>query len=119
MKFRIRPVPTPIATIGGKDGGTVTKAEMSAYQAIQVGLGPAFAFDGLNYTVTKYSVAYKPKRGDGTVIPCTGSAFTPQIKSIFSRLAPGDMIIFFALEATCPQVAGIKKINQGPVFTVQ
>jgi hypothetical protein len=54
-EFRVKPVPDPYATIGGKKGGGIYKNELIAQTGVAAVMPPDFEFD-LTFTVTEFTV---------------------------------------------------------------
>ncbi len=110
VRFRVKNVPKPLAQFG-----TITTAMAKAVQVantglIVCGLGPEFAFEGLNYTITKYSLVYSPKKGDAKFFTgIAGNQVRSDIKAVLGGVRKGDLISIFGLEAQGPAKVGIVK----------
>jgi len=88
MVFRVKEVPDPLATIGGKNGGTLKKEELMAEDGIFADLKD-FDFD-LKFTVTQFDVSFS-----GAYVKTTSSKsnkFTDEQKGFFSKLNQGSII---------------------------
>ena len=88
MPFRVKQVPDPLATIGGKNGGTLKKEELIAEDGIFADLKD-FDFD-LKFKVTQFDVTFS-----GAYVKTTSSKsnkFTDEQKGFFSKLNQGSII---------------------------
>ena len=88
MVFRVKEVPDPLATIGGKNGGTLKKEELMAEDGLFADLKD-FDFD-LKFTVTQFDVSFS-----GAYVKTTSSKsnkFTDEQKGFFSKLNQGSII---------------------------
>ncbi|MBI3234506.1 MAG: hypothetical protein HYZ42_10785, partial [Bacteroidetes bacterium] len=119
VKFRVKNVPKPTAMFGIKQGGPIKAVEVQTTGFITCGLGPEFAFEGMNYNVTKYSLTYIPKKGDAGFYQGTGNALTGQIKGALSKARKGDMITVYNIEAMGPGKVGLVKIPTAIALTVE
>ena len=90
MVFRVKEVPTPIATIGGKNGGNLRKEELMAEDGIFAELKD-FDFD-LKFKVTQFDVNLSGAGGYERKYTTTGNRFSAEQKSQFSKLAQGSLI---------------------------
>jgi hypothetical protein len=77
MNFRLKTVPDPIATVGGKNDGIISKSLMLASPYIIAEMPPGFDFD-LKYFVTAYTFVTEVS-GDIIETRVTGNRFTPEI----------------------------------------
>lgn len=90
MVFRVKEVPTPIATIGGKNGGNLRKEELMAEEGIFADLKD-FDFD-LKFRVTQFDVNLSGAGGYERKYSTTGNKFSVEQKSQFGKLAQGSLI---------------------------
>jgi gliding motility-associated protein GldM len=90
MVFRVKEVPTPIATISGKNGGNLRKEELLAEEGIFADI-PDFDFD-LKFRVTQFDVNLSGAGGYERKYTTQGNRFSDEQKSQFSRLAQGSLI---------------------------
>jgi len=119
VKFRVKNVPKPIPSFGIKQGGTIKSVEVGTTSFITCGLGPEFAFEGMNYTVTKFNLTYIPKRGDAVFDNASGNALSPRMKGALAKAKKGDMITVYNIEAMGPGKIGIVKIPTAIALTVE
>lgn len=88
MAFRVKEVPPPLATIGGKNGGTLKKEELLAEDGIFADLKD-FDFD-LKFKVTQFDVTFS-----GAYVKTFSSKdnkFTQEQKDQFGKLSQGSII---------------------------
>ena len=90
MPFRVKEVPDPIATIGGKNGGNLRKEELIAEDGIFADLKD-FDFD-LPFKVTQFDVNLSGAGGYVKLYKSTSNKFTADQKDQFKRLSPGSLI---------------------------
>jgi gliding motility-associated protein GldM len=99
--YRVRQMPSPNATVGGKKSGEfVSAAAMSA----QPGVGAYIENFPLNlkYTVTKFKVLGVDDNGDVVTVACTGNTFTPQAKTMIKNMKSGDILTIEDIYCTGP-----------------
>jgi gliding motility-associated protein GldM len=87
-EFRIKPLPTPVAYVAGRNGGNYSKAELLASPYVTAVL-ENFDFD-LRYNVASYTFVYKNAAGDLIDIPGSGYVFNQNIKTIIQGARRGD-----------------------------
>ncbi len=109
-EYRLKNVPTPEPRLGGLISGDYAKAQIANQSQVLAYLGD-FAFEGVTFTVTKYTFFYAPRRGEMKVENGSSAVVTPSIKSIMNSARAGDKIIFDGIEAQGP--SGKKKL--GPI----
>ena len=88
MEFRVKEVPPPVATISGKNGGTIKKEDLLAEEGIFAELKD-FDFD-LKFKVTQFDVNIS-----GTYVKTFSSKdnkFTSEQRDQFSKLSIGGLI---------------------------
>ena len=90
MVFRVKEVPDPIATIGGKNGGNLKKEELLAEEGIFAELKD-FDFD-LKFKVTQFDVSFSGATGYTKTDKSASNRFTPEQKDHFSKLTQGSVI---------------------------
>ena len=101
--FRVRSIPTPVATVGGYSSGERISA--GAFKA-QTGVGAYvkdFPFE-LKYTVTSFSLVGDTEDGDIIEIPCTGNLWSqnPKARDLINRLKPNSLITIEQIRALGP-----------------
>lgn len=113
QKYRIRPVPNPVAKIGQLDGSRPSTAGIiRAQRSVFASLGEGFAFEGVKFKVTKYTLVVSTKKGTRTK-SFKGSSFSAAA-GLLGGIRRGDMVIVTGI--TCTGPGGSKKI---PGVTVQ
>ena len=90
MVFRVKQVPDPLATIGGRNGGNLKKEELMAEDGIFAELKD-FDFD-LKFKVTQFDVTFSGASGYAKTDKATSNRFTTEQKDHFSKLSQGSMI---------------------------
>ena len=91
MVFRVKEVPDPLATIGGKNSGNLRKEELLAEDGVFAELKD-FDFD-LKFKVTQFDVNYTGAGGYSKVDKSTSNRFSQEQKDHFSKLTQGSMIV--------------------------
>jgi len=93
LTFRVRSMPAPIATVGGKMSGDYVNASVLAAQS---GVGAFIQNFPLNliYKVTKFKVVGADENGDIITANCAGNTFTNEARTIIKNLKSGDIITF-------------------------
>ncbi len=119
MSFRIKAVPKPFPMFGTKESGRIAPAEIALQSIIWAGLGPEFLFDGMKYTVTKYTLVYTPKRQDARYFTVAGPAITQQIKDALRNARSGETIQVSGISAQGPGKIGIVNLPSAIALTVQ
>ncbi len=90
-QFRVRTIPTPVATVGGFDSGDNVPA--GAFRA-QGGVGAYiknFPFE-LKYTVTSFTLTADDENGDIIEAPCQGNTWSPAAMNILKNLKNGKTV---------------------------
>ena len=90
MDFRVKQVPNPIATIGGKASGILRKEDLLAEDGIFAALKD-FDFD-LKFTVTQFDITYTGAGGYNNTWSSTSNRFTADQRTQFNTLTPGSII---------------------------
>ncbi len=101
MKYRIRQVPKPEAMLGQLGSGSYPKAAVSAAAAFVYANLANFVFDGVKFTVTKYSVIFVPRRGNMEETSVAGNS-AAAIKNFANKAKAGDIILIDRIRATGP-----------------
>jgi gliding motility-associated protein GldM len=117
--FRIKRVPKPKVLLGTLDGGAISKVQLSVQKVVQANL-ENFVYDGIKYTVTKFSWTYAPK-GAGRQVQgpemVNGQLIPGSLSSLISSARTGDMVLISDIVANGP--VGQVKISSGPTFIIQ
>lgn len=97
MKFRVKELPKPTAKIDnvGYDG-KVTKGALLAANMVRAEMKD-FDFEGVQYSVTGYTVKYRTKAGTVKEEKVSGSKFNETLKSVFNSANAGDIFVFTAI----------------------
>jgi len=99
--FRVRTIPDPVGTVGGFASGDNVNA--GAFKS-QAGVGAYikdFPFD-LKYSVTGFTLTGDTEDGDLVEAACTGNTWSPQARSLISRLKPGATVTIDNIRAVGP-----------------
>ena len=88
-KFRVKRVPNPIATVGGKNEGLIDKKQLLAEQGIYAEI-PDFDFE-MKFTVTSFVVSCS-KGGFVQDKPANGNHFTPEQVDLIKGLNSGSRL---------------------------
>jgi gliding motility-associated protein GldM len=97
-QFRVRTIPTAVATVGGFPSGENVSA--GAFRA-QSGVGAYikdFPFE-LKYTVTSFTLTADNDDGDIVEAPCTGNTWSPAAQAILKGLKAGRTVTIDAIRA--------------------
>ncbi|MBA4321380.1 MAG: hypothetical protein C0408_01045 [Odoribacter sp.] len=99
-EFRVRDVPSPVASFAGKQGeGVVTKAEILAQEACFAVLKD-FDFE-LRFTVTEFNLSFNDKGFDLNA-SSTSNRITPDQKGLLSKLTKGKKLYVEKVKAVGP-----------------
>ncbi|MGQ8337231.1 type IX secretion system motor protein PorM/GldM [Sunxiuqinia sp. A32] len=90
MSFRVKEVPDPIATIGGKNGGVMQKEDLLAEDGIFAALVD-FDFD-LKFVVTQFDITFTGAGGYVKTWSSNSNRFTADQKTQFRALTQGSII---------------------------
>ena len=100
-QFRVRTIPTPVATVGG----VASNENMTAGQfRAQTGVG-AYIKDfplNLKYSVTSFTLAADNVEGDIEEAACTGYQWSPKALNMIKNLQPGRTVSIENIRATGP-----------------
>ena len=94
-KFRVFPLPKPIATFGGKASGNIKKINAKNYRDIKATLGDS-PLD-VPYQVTKFSF-YTTKGGNPVTYNSKTDKLTTQMKDAIKRMPKGATLTFSGIE---------------------
>lgn len=98
--FRVRKVPSPVAKIGGKQGGTVAKSWLSAQSGVAAVL-ENFEFD-LKFRVTSFVVSTTDRSGYVKEKKANGPRFTGQQKQIIGMARSKGRLLITDIQAKGP-----------------
>ena len=99
--FRVRQMPEPGATVGGRKSGDYVNASTLAAQG---GVGAYIENFPLNlkYTVTKFVVVGTDENGDLIKESCPGNTFSARARTIMKNLKSGDIVTIEDIYCTGP-----------------
>jgi gliding motility-associated protein GldM len=105
--YRVRMMPEPVASVGGKKSGDYVNAATLAAQA-----GVAAAIDNfplnLKYTVTGFNAVGTDENGDLMTKPCQGQTFTPDVRNMIKKMKSGDILTIENIYCVGPDGRRIK-----------
>jgi hypothetical protein len=88
-EFRVKRVPDPVATVGGKfKGGTVNAGTFKAQGGV-IAVLENFEFD-LRFDVVEFSMTYIPQRADALTSTTKGARWGSRMQKFLNRAKPGD-----------------------------
>jgi hypothetical protein len=116
-QFRLLPVPEPNPYFGSKTGGEISRGELHLINFVSVRLYD-FAFDGLKFTVHKFTFTYIPKLGKVSKFISNDAALTPEMIDLLDNSKDGDKIIISDIWASFPE-GGIVKLSMNIELTVK
>jgi gliding motility-associated protein GldM len=90
MKYRVKKVPNPTASVAGKTMGMITKNELLAEQGVYAEI-PDFDFD-MKFQVLSFVVSTPTKDGFTNDRPVNGNRFSQEQRDMFSKLARGNRV---------------------------
>ena len=99
-EFRVKPVPDPYATIGGKKGGGINKNELIAQTGVAAVMPPDFEFD-LTFTVTEFTV-FSVVQGFVKQYSSKNNRFTEEQRNLINTLSKGSPIYIQDIKAVGP-----------------
>lgn len=102
QRYRIKNIPKPTPMLGAIEAsGAVTTSQLRSVAFIYAALKD-FAFEGVSYTPTSYSIVFAPKRGDARVFQGNGPTVPNDAKAAFNTARPGDRVILTNIKAQGP-----------------
>lgn len=99
-EFRVKRIPDPVPTLGGKLRGGNTQPGTIKAQSGVVALMENFDFDA-RFQVVSYQMVYSSK-GEIFKSEAQGPMFTPQMKSFLDRAKPKDIIFIDEIKVVGP-----------------
>ncbi len=91
MEYRVKPVPSPIATIANVNGGNISKERLIAAGGIIPKMPEDFDFD-LNFTIESFEFVGSPKGGDLYYSKARGGRLTNEMVNFIRNSKRGDKI---------------------------
>ena len=115
--FRTMKVPSPIASLNGNMGPTISTGAIGAVKQLSVSMGD-FVFEGIRYKVSKFDYIWKPARGQLLKGNASGNALPNQLRGAMSSAKRGDMLIISAIYAKEKRLGEVP-LPGSLVFTVK
>jgi gliding motility-associated protein GldM len=112
MYYRVKMLPTPIAKVGNKSGGSIAKNVLVSQQGILADMED-FLFD-LRYVVTQFNMVVVTPQGERN-LQSNSAAFTAEQKSVLNGLTKNQKVFFSGIKAKGPD--GVKDLRD-IIFTV-
>jgi len=107
QKYRVRQVPKPTPMLGAIDAsGAVSKGQLMSAAFVYAALKD-FAFEGISFTPTEYTVVYQPRKGDAVAKKGYGPKVPDDIRGLFTNCKPGDRFTLVQIKANGPAGAVI------------
>ena len=117
LKFRIKDVPPPQASVRRKSGeGSLSPQQLMSTSGIKARL-ENFDFD-LEYEITKFNFSYPTPTGGYIGQTYDGWKFSADIKQQFQGLATGDVVYFSKFEYKIKGKKGTYRMDQTVVITI-
>lgn len=113
VTFRVKPLPNPVAKIGGMNGGVIGKSKFKVQMGIIAEL-ENFDFD-LRFSIIEFKLTTNSNK-QLFVSETNGPIFSNEMKRIIKNVASGDVLIFTDIIAKGPD--GIKRILMPIVFYI-
>lgn len=100
-KIRVKNIPAPNATVGGRQGGTIPTASAKAQQGVVAKLED-FVFE-TQFKVTSFRFTLWPRIGDPLQVNVAGNLFTGrECQELVQRSKPGDRWLIENVQAVGP-----------------
>lgn len=116
----IKPVPPPLATVGGKAGGPTMTANVFRVQKGVAAELRDFIFEGVKYDVVSFTIVCTGKGFEETGFgyeEVNGPYFSAGAQALIKRLQPGSTVIIDEIKVKGP--GGTRKLDQNISFTLQ
>ena len=97
MKFRVKDLPKPEASIRNVVNGQVSKTALLSAGGVVAEMKD-FDFEGVKYDVVGYTFRYKTKAGTTKEAKSSGSRFSEEMKNAINSANVGDMFQFTAIQ---------------------
>ena len=114
--FRVKPIPDPVPTMGGAQGGDIANSSFRAQRAVFAEL-KNFDFDA-RCEIAGFQILYVPAREDPLLASNAGGAFSGQAAALVGRAKPGDNYTFKNIKAKCPGDAAARDLGT-MAFTIK
>ncbi len=116
ISFRVKPIPNPIAKLGGKTSGRITKSELRGASGLSAHL-ENFDFD-VRCVIVSYKLIYARSNATKLEKVSRNNRFTSDIKVLLHKAKQRDTYIFSDIKARCAGDKNLRKISP-MVFTVR
>jgi gliding motility-associated protein GldM len=114
--FRVKPIPDPVPTMGGEQGGDIANSTFRAQRGVFAELRN-FDFDA-RCNITGFQILYVPAREDALLATNAGGSFSGQAAALVGRARPGDNYTFKNIKAKCPGDAAQRDLGT-MAFTIK
>lgn len=98
-EFRVKTVPSPVATVAGKKGGAITKNELLVQSGVLAEM-ENFDFD-LKFTVTEFTIS-TTIQGFVRFVPSSSNRITEEQRTLIGNLNRGQNVYFEDIKAIGP-----------------
>lgn len=115
VKFRVKPVPPPVAKVAGKKGGQIQLNVLKAQRGVAAEL-ENFDFD-IRWTVTSFRVSINDK-GYTIDRDSNSNTFTAAQKQLFNQLRKNDQLVLQDIKAKGPD-GKVVRLDGAIVFKIQ
>ena len=115
----IKRVPNPLATVGGKAGGTIASNIFRVQKGVAAELRD-FVFEGVSFNVVSFTIVCTGKGFEESgigVAEVTGPYFNAEAQGLIKRLQPGSTVIIDEIKVNGP--GGTRVLDQNISFTLQ
>ncbi|MFO7828693.1 MAG: GldM family protein [Bacteroidales bacterium] len=113
--FRVTNVPDPIASVGNKRGGPITKSDLLAEDQVSAVM-ENFMFD-IQFRVTEFTISTVDRAGYYITSKSKSNLFTQEQKKIFRLCRSGQTLFIHDIKAIGPD--GSKRNINGIIFTIK
>jgi gliding motility-associated protein GldM len=100
-QFRVRTIPTPVATIGNFESGSNVPAGAFKAQGGVAAWIKDFPFE-LKYSVSSFTISADNDEGDIDEAACTGNTWSPKAQQIIRSLKSGRLVTIDNIRAVGP-----------------
>lgn len=107
--FRVKPIPDPVAKLGGETSGDIGNGTFKAQQGVIAEL-QNFDFDA-RCEIAGFELVYAPTRKDPIPVTNGGATYNAQARNLVNQAKPGDTYYFNNVRAKCPGDVASRKIN--------
>lgn len=110
--FRVKRVPDPLASSGGRYGGKLSKGELVGLGRIAAGMSPDFPYP-LRWVVSSFVVTVKSASGSGEKSEYTnnGPMFDSRTISLINSSTPGARVMFSDIQCSNPILGSRQTVN--------